>query len=550
MSFSAVCFSADHRYEVVEEKKESDVDDATTPREEEEAFSSSSSTTITAVATTATTKFERELERLTSEAIQNANATGAVAVVSSPSSAEWIAEKYGEVLVFGIVNTKQVYDKAAERFTGEVETQTKVTSAVWLPKNPRSSAAPMAYAFTTNDVGHYDNFNKIKLLVKKLVWHNNAEDMIPDVATEILAFGLGKWGIQLAVLQACIEDTATNLPKSLRNAIQFLESKRDHKKDLPKIDEFNKVIEAIELRGDVEYGRRYLKQIILEHIPMFFNEVKALLAKDATVGKYKNDPIVGILGELELASKFEAKAEDYSVEELQRALDQLQNSRSPFITKNLLNSHPFLSKLLGRTCAYFPLCDAWEQQELSIWFVAYVRYWLLSHSHDSALLTYFILGAFGKKSELSAGFKPTKKFADEIWAHGIQVKEESHGALDGLMIAGDKPQHEENVLKLTIEGEQKLLSKSNDLSLGMLTEQLGCDGFFFTEAQKLKKAEVEALMTRYGIRRFAFTNGFHGDLLCPCPLSDELKYVLRNIDKDTAFKTIRRIHSALSLQRC
>ena len=100
------------------------------------------------------------------------------------------------------------------------------------------------------------------------------------------------------------------------------------------------------------------------------------------------------------------------------------------------------------------------------------------------------------------------------------------------------------VLKLMLEGEQKLLSKSHDLLLGLIAEEAGLPSRF-TDAQLRKKQQVEQYMTTSRIRYFAYGEDFEGDLLTRRPIPDELKCVLRNITKHETIECIRRIHDEL-----
>jgi len=363
---------------------------------------------------------------------------------------------------------------------------------------------------------------------------------IKEVTVENLSFGGGKWESSTKVLEDCVENPATALPKYLGDACDFM-TKRGMSSDFPLIEQYTKVKEAIE-NGDVAYGVQWLKETIIAQIPTFHSGLQGFLAKDPE--KFVNDPVMEVYEELKTASTFVPKEGGYSSiqEELKDALDQLIKSRAPFLPK-LHKTLPVIGKiLLGRTCVHFPLAAVLEKQDYMIYLVAYYRFWLMTHSSDVTLFLFYIMTGFGKNSEFSAGNKAAKKFADKIWANPVEVEDPSKGPLCHLV--ANENDARKKMLELVLHGEQKLLSKSHDIVLGLLAEKLGLPSRF-TREQQQKKEEFEAYLVATGINKFSFEDDFKGDLLHPRPLSDGLKFVITRIDKHTAIETIKRIHSAL-----
>ena len=502
-------------------------------------------------------------ERLKREGAYAVNVPSADAADADP-----IAQKYGECLLFGTVK-KGV---------------PKVTTAAFLPKPEFIAAVLMALGFTTNDIGNFDNFN-IYHLVHALTAFvapadaaataandtpmpvNEAPASTIDepkkrkqssddttttesprkkekkerkVATENLSFGGGKFAIQNAVLRDCIGDTAKCLPQYLAGAVDFM-TKRGDPRDAAFIKEYTEVKDRV-AAGDVAHGQQWLLASMISNIPKLYDGLTDTLSKKRA--KFENDPVIRKLPELEAASKFVPLAEPDATmqEQLLNALQQVIKSRKP-VLDILTETDPQIGKMLmGRTCIHFPLACVWEGEELCLWFVAYVRFWLMMHSADDVLFLYYILSAFGVNSEFSAGNKELKKFADNIWAHPIQVNNDTKGSLCDTV--ENKNGERLRVLKLMLEGEQKLLSKSHDLLLGLIAEEAGLPSRF-TDAQLRKKQQVEQYMTTSRIRYFAYGEDFEGDLLTRRSIPDELKCVLRNITKHEAIECIRRIHDEL-----
>ena len=328
-------------------------------------------------------------------------------------------------------------------------------------------------AFTTNSVCKSDNFDPVPFL---------------HLRPENLAFGCGKSLIELEewnrLLDAIdqLHDDIASLDSVVIVVVGYF--RRLCSKDYVRDDaarqaneeiarSFNEAIAVQDFDTAKRVANALVKSQLVANMPVLLTNLLKTLNKNAD--ECKDDA----------AHSIKAKLQEITDAAAQAATDDSTMSAKDFFHTYYAESrrillrvahlvHPKIAKLvLGASAYYIIYAEKWEklcmdtEYPIAIWAVAFIRLCLLINSNDATVLIFYLFNAFGKQSEFSAGFKPTNKRADNLWANAIEVTDEKFGPLCDCVTEGADDQIA-NVIRLITEGKEKQLACANRLSLELL----------------------------------------------------------------------------------
>lgn len=386
-----------------------------------------------------------------------------------------------------------------------------VSNSVFLPEGDVYSEREILHAYSSGSVDCSTNFERPK------------EGALYVEA----AFSYAKIQMELGGIRRVLDDPKTHFMQFLHSVINGPSTKEELKTKCLEVSASfdNALIEGKDFQPMVS---SCIVDFLHGNMPILYEKISKRLKEKPE--RFANDPVHGVLMDLEASSKVDIQGLD-----AHQALEAYAASRAPILAI-FDRIHPELGKIVAQHTLYHFYGEEWEKSGVNsarALFVGIVRFWLLCGNPALAPL-FFALHAFGQGSEFSD--------KDNTWAQQLKPPGDM-GPLCPLLpnAPSTEEDYPETIAELIL-CDMKLLASANGVAVALFKAYTGRErikpilqGSLMSAHQRLSNYNCHILTC--GDRVYNFFD-------IP-PLPEDVATCIHHMDYKDAEEFIRGVHAGL-----